>query len=334
MQKDKRTITPIQLRPRKLISRKIIRPAFSSMNLTMLDSTELASLKFEPKRKTSKKKLLKKSKSPALKASQSYSMKLPGLSQTSVITTKSKKIVRSIFKQNFLSPNLLSPLQAIDMKKKCSKLEYSSITKIGSTDGREKSQNQDSFIVFPSIPNSVPVSLFCVLDGHGPNGHIVSQFLESQYVIFLQKYLPSFTSGLPESSSSYLFKELISELECALYESQINILYSGSTLISVLLFENYCICTSIGDSRAIIGEFEKTWTCKALNKEHKPGDPEERKRIEEYGGRVGSMKDNNGKPVGPVRAWGSSQNSPGLAMSRTIGDSFSANFGVISDPGK
>ena len=70
-----------------------------------------------------------------------------------------------------------------------------------------------------------------------------------------------------------------------------------------------------------------------LNKEHKPSDVLEKQRIEEKGGRVGCLKDVNGKSLGPVRAWGCSINSPGLAMSRTIGDTFAEDFGVISEPG-
>ena len=52
----------------------------------------------------------------------------------------------------------------------------------------------------------------------------------------------------------------------------------------------------------------------------------------EYGGRVEAYKDNFGGDLGPARVWKKKKDSPGLAMSRSLGDQVAAELGVISEP--
>ena len=69
-----------------------------------------------------------------------------------------------------------------------------------------------------------------------------------------------------------------------------------------------------------------------LTKDQKPEDTEELIRIFKCGGRVMRMPDENGKPVGPYRVFKPNTNGPGLAMSRSIGDTIGTDLGVIPDP--
>ena len=69
-----------------------------------------------------------------------------------------------------------------------------------------------------------------------------------------------------------------------------------------------------------------------LTKDQKPEDPEELQRIVKAGGRVQRLADNAGNKIGPYRVWKLHANSPGLAMSRSIGDMVAKNIGVISEP--
>lgn len=69
-----------------------------------------------------------------------------------------------------------------------------------------------------------------------------------------------------------------------------------------------------------------------LTKDQKPEDPEEFQRITKAGGRVQRITDNMGNKIGPYRVWKQHANSPGLAMSRSIGDMTAKDIGVISDP--
>ena len=72
--------------------------------------------------------------------------------------------------------------------------------------------------------------------------------------------------------------------------------------------------------------------CLQLTKEHKPDDKDEAERILEAGGRVKRLADNEGNRIGPYRVWESLSNSPGLTMSRSIGDSVAKTIGVTSEP--
>ena len=69
-----------------------------------------------------------------------------------------------------------------------------------------------------------------------------------------------------------------------------------------------------------------------LTRDQKPEDPEELQRILKAGGRVQRLSDNMGNKIGPYRVWKQNANSPGLAMSRSIGDMVAKDIGVISEP--
>jgi serine/threonine protein phosphatase PrpC len=116
-------------------------------------------------------------------------------------------------------------------------------------------------------------------------------------------------------------------------KSQIDSSFSGSTAVAILIRGKQCICSNTGDSRAVLGRFNKTtWEAIPLSKDHKPDDPIERIRIERSNGRVEAYKDHNGMPIGPLRVWLKNEQFPGLAMSRSIGDSVSMRAGVICIP--
>ncbi len=49
-------------------------------------------------------------------------------------------------------------------------------------------------------------------------------------------------------------------------------------------------------------------------------------------GRVDYYKDMDGKKVGPARVYAKDEDGPGLAMSRSLGDTVAEKLGVISTP--
>ena len=70
----------------------------------------------------------------------------------------------------------------------------------------------------------------------------------------------------------------------------------------------------------------------ALSRDHKPDERDEATRILTAGGRIESYYDENENPLGPQRVWLQSENIPGLAMSRSVGDWVAESVGVMSDP--
>ena len=71
-----------------------------------------------------------------------------------------------------------------------------------------------------------------------------------------------------------------------------------------------------------------------MTRDHKPDDPDESARITAKNGRIETYKGRQGENVGPARVWLKTENYPGLAMSRSIGDACAHSVGVSSVPGK
>ena len=69
-----------------------------------------------------------------------------------------------------------------------------------------------------------------------------------------------------------------------------------------------------------------------MTRDHKLEDPDEAKAIISANGRIDSYRDKDGGRVGPLRVWLQHENVPGLAMSRSFGDSTACQAGVHAIP--
>jgi serine/threonine protein phosphatase PrpC len=74
------------------------------------------------------------------------------------------------------------------------------------------------------------------------------------------------------------------------------------------------------------------WQTECLSRDHKPNMQGENERIISMNGRVDYYKDMDGKRVGPARVYARDEDGPGLAMSRSLGDTVAERLGVISQP--
>lgn len=91
---------------------------------------------------------------------------------------------------------------------------------------------------------------------------------------------------------------------------------------------------NIGDSRVILGRRDpRDGKLKAVSvsEDHKPDREDEMKRIVSRGGRVFAVEYEDGID-GPPRVWLGHMDIPGLAMSRSLGDTVAHTAGVISEP--
>lgn len=204
-------------------------------------------------------------------------------------------------------------------------VKFAYATKAGAdTTGRTKT-NQDSFLAIehPKQNNinditSLPSYSFGVFDGHGFQGHLVSQAIKSFFTSLPATQYQSF-NNLQTS-----FVSLSSNIKTStLFDSST----SGSTCVVVHFNQalNKIICANCGDSRAIM--ITESGSIIPLSNDHKPDLPEERRRIEQSGGRVDRIYG-----LGPFRVWLKNENYPGLAMSRSIGDGIAHSVGVSDIP--
>lgn len=110
--------------------------------------------------------------------------------------------------------------------------------------------------------------------------------------------------------------------------------FSGTTAVVLYARGSQVTTAWVGDSRGVLGREGEGGGIVAvdLTQDHKPGEPREKARVEQCGGRVEQLVDEEGERVGPERIWMPYAWIPGLAMSRALGDSLAHQIGVTSTP--
>ena len=196
-------------------------------------------------------------------------------------------------------------------------------TKGYAADPRTKPFNQDALVNIQDPKTGA--WLFSVFDGHGEVGHDVSGFIKKQFasLVFAHSKFPA--------QPAIAMKEVISKIEAKLIDT-VDCRLSGTTAVMCVIHNGLITCANIGDSRLVLG------TCvngkivsKDISHDHKPDLPAEKRRIESSGGRVFAIDYGDDLPS-PARVWLRDAQLPGLAMSRSVGDTVGKAAGVISTP--
>ena len=206
--------------------------------------------------------------------------------------------------------------------------------------------NQDSLIVKTNINNIVNFNIFGVLDGHGTDGHYISQFASQSIPnkiinnpeIQMNTNVESIYNILKRNNYQIIRQSFIST-DNQLRTTSYDIKDSGTTCCLVIHIGTHLICANVGDSRAIAVYDEQNDPHLnflreiPLSIDYKPELPEEKARIIMSGGTVDKLKDSFGLGMGPFRVFAPGKDYPGLAMSRSIGDLVGKKYGIIADPG-
>lgn len=185
---------------------------------------------------------------------------------------------------------------------------------------------------------------FAVCDGHGVFGREVSDFVKQTLASNVESGIKSmFDQAKNEQRvvdstevKDCLHKSFLNVTERLERDSRINLRFSGSTCVSVLIVGTKLFCANVGDSRAVLVRGLQTpgdhTISIPLNRDHKADEPDEEARIIKNGGRVQPYRDMNGNQLGPLRVWHLREDIPGLAMTRSFGDQAAAQVGVIATP--
>jgi len=172
-------------------------------------------------------------------------------------------------------------------------------------------------------------SLYCVMDGHGPNGHFVS----TRTVRVLPYYLANspFFPDDPEDALKESFDLTNKDLLGHALQTGYDVQASGST--SVVCLKNpegtKMWVAWAGDSRLVLGHKAEKGL-KFESSDHKPEVPEEKERIEKAGGEVRQFRYEDDWTINRIFVRG--QDYPGLCMSRSFGDECVKAFGVTCIP--
>lgn len=229
---------------------------------------------------------------------------------------------------------------------RCAVKEYAGTSKKGHAPYNPRKENQDALVMCDDPATNTLI--LCALDGHGEHGDAVAGAFRDQLAQQMIAH-PKWTVDVKTAAAN-----VIANIEQSVIRNfRIDTEFSGTTLSMAIIRGNTITGINIGDSRVIIGKIapnnvnadESGLNCtggvgatvehKILAEEfthdHKPDLPLEKKRILDAGGRVFAVEYDDGID-GPPRVWLGHMDVPGLAMSRSLGDSVAHTAGVSSEP--
>lgn len=223
--------------------------------------------------------------------------------------------------------------------------EHYELSQAGLNYNGKTKTNQDNYVFLESLLNVKHFDIFGVFDGHGTNGHFVSNFIKVSVTNFFSKEkhfikksegydLDEIRLSIPliykamTRKDFKIIKTFFDNLEADLLKQKFDIHFSGSTCVIIFRIGNKLICANVGDSRAILVTNNEI---KELSNDHKPNLPKEKERIISRGGLVKPCDDDEGDDA-VMRVWVKGENYPGIAVSRTIGDEVAKSVGVDHSP--
>jgi len=214
-------------------------------------------------------------------------------------------------------------------------------THVGFNGEKDKDFNQDIAFLEKNFAGNNSYLYLGVCDGHGVEGHEVSGFIKSilpkdlSNSLFRKEILTN-DINLKKKIYNIIGETFIKVNEKLISNESINSIFSGTTCVSVIYTPIRLICANIGDSRAVLGRFDKNlkkWISINLSRDHKPTEEDEARRIYKKGGRIKPFIDEEtGEEVGPQRVWVKDDEVPGLAMTRSFGDRVASIAGTICVP--
>lgn len=211
--------------------------------------------------------------------------------------------------------------------------------------GPLKKENQDEyFIQVGGFGGQKEASCYAIFDGHGSYGSAAAAFCCRELPQLFEKELQrAFQEASDNGVKFPLCKEQIDpilsasfvETEARLLQAGVNVSSSGTTASVVYQHGPNVWVAAVGDSRAVCLSSDSSgssWRVQPLTLDHRPARRTEKYRVEAAGGRVEPKRLPTGKTVGEPRLWLAHIPSPGLLLSRSIGDEMATSVGCTSRP--
>ena len=268
-----------------------------------------------------------------------------------------KKINNKIKHHKFKSDTLLNSEFTLEMKK------YATHSRKGTeSEGKSKENNQDISVILNDICDIENYNIYGIMDGHGSNGHLVSNFVKEKVIeyfsdrkLYKKKRMSKSISFIEMDNTGKIYEKLnynnheiirnfYKKVNDELYNTKFDVHFSGCTCVLVFQIGQKIICSNVGDSRAILVKkkinknnddiYDIKYDYVQMSYDHKPENKEERERIEKLGGEVAQefFIEKQDVPAGPFRVWNKGCDYPGIAISRSLGDKIAELIGVISEP--
>ncbi|KAL5712706.1 hypothetical protein ACHQM5_014850 [Ranunculus cassubicifolius] len=220
-------------------------------------------------------------------------------------------------------------------------LQYCALTQRGYYPDSPDKENQDSFCVRTQMLSNPNLHFFGVFDGHGQFGTQCSHFVRDRLVEILSEDPILIDDPVKAYESAFL------ATNSELHDSEIDDSMSGTTAITVLVYEDILFIGNVGDSRAVLGvKNGDRVIAEDLSSDQTPFRKDEYERVKLCGARVLSVDQVEGVKDPDVQAWGDEESDggdpprlwvqngmyPGTAFTRSVGDSTAEKIGVVAVP--
>jgi len=206
-----------------------------------------------------------------------------------------------------------------------------------------KRLNQDNLCVCSTIDGLLCVGVF---DGHGPEGHLVSQVAAELALQEIRKLTER------DELNVEVLHEMFAGIDRGICEhTMVSSLLSGTTVSFAMKDGDQYWFSHVGDSSIVLIREEKgEWIAEKISKDHRPSDISEKERIEKNGGVVRNF---SGTARVFLEDWTTaekiiaekvrSENEtyllaerrdllPGLSLSRSLGDELGKIAGISAEP--
>lgn len=228
-----------------------------------------------------------------------------------------------------------------------------------------RKENQDAYCIYAPFqidaapgPNTSASSgvtqLFLgVFDGHGAEGRSIAHFVRDNVARLTRNTTLNVNSyahrdvddghhGREPIISRDVHRARLDTLKSAFtraergltdMENGIDHVFSGTTAVVSWMFNCDVYTAWAGDSRCIVGravsdDGRRRFRAVDLTHDQKPNRTDEKRRVKNAGGRIARWRRN----MGPLRVWLPRDWIPGLAMTRSIGDTVLSEYGVSPVP--
>jgi len=192
-------------------------------------------------------------------------------------------------------------------------------------------QNQDSSFVLERARGGDDF-LCGVVDGHGPEGHHVAEFIKQQLgPTILERRHASGRLGT-RAAMVDAFKSTAEKLRL---RSDMDAKESGAVVAVCMRRGSDLYVANAGDTRAVLACQDDTTghiSVTPLTRDHTPALESEKDRIRASGGQIAPIMQPAMGFMGPPRVWRKSQVDGGLAVTRAIGDTALRSVGVTPEP--
>lgn len=214
---------------------------------------------------------------------------------------------------------------------------------------RARKPNQDSFDVQAPVPGDGLYT--AVFDGHGGHGRETSQVVRNIVPKLLLDQLSSSAERPIRAGGVEKRRHFVRAFSRAFTDAETNLTmdgngiehaFSGTTATCCWLDGSDLFCAWVGDSRCVLARRSEasnsrehdsdgksgSITAVDLSWDQKPTRKDEKRRVRAAGGRVTRWQAGSG----PQRVWLPDEWIPGLAMTRSIGDTILSKYGVVPYP--